>query len=118
MRQSLMRKTRAEQQPALGAIKNPRHNVFAGQANISNGPQQVNNMVSKRDAQERDQHHDFQKNSESEQNELLNRHDEGNRMDAGTACKAGGSDQGMEALGAVNWPKNRVRQGMRLKEHL
>jgi hypothetical protein len=102
----------------LASIKNPHHTVFAGQANISSGPQQVNNTVTKGAASEMRDHHDFQKNSESEQNELLNVHEEINRMDARAAGEASRSDQSLEAMGSVNRSNNRGRQSKHLTKRI
>ena len=72
--------------------------IFARQANIAHGPQQVNNTVSstaRADARAG--------NSEPAQNELLGVRD-GERLDAGTAGTAGGSDPTLEAVGEVHRP--------------
>ena len=71
----------------LAAIKNPPV-VFARQANIAHGPQQVNNGVARA-------------GTETAPNEVL----EGighERMDAGTPGTAGRGNQALEAVGAVD----------------
>ncbi|MFT4255938.1 MAG: hypothetical protein QM599_03105 [Pseudoxanthomonas sp.] len=78
----------------LATIKNPPV-VFARQANIANGPQQVNNGIAHAE-------------NEKPQTELL----EGvthERMDARTAGTAGRSDTAMETVGASNRPAHRHR---------
>ncbi|UVE64754.1 hypothetical protein L2Y90_12940 [Burkholderia pyrrocinia] len=78
---------------ALAEIKNPRPVAFVKQANIANGPQQVNNgSGSPSRARE-------EKNETT--NELLE-HQNGKWMDARTASQAGGSNQAMETMGAVD----------------
>jgi hypothetical protein len=75
---------------ALAEIKNPRPVAFVKQANIANGPQQVNNGESSRASEKAIQ-----------SNELLGV-DNGERLDTGTAGAASGANSPMEALGAVN----------------
>ncbi|MCA8003146.1 hypothetical protein [Burkholderia metallica] len=82
---------------ALAEIKNPRPVAFVRQANIANGPQQVNNGSGPPD------HAREEKTNTT--NELLE-HQNGERMDAGTAGEAGRGNQAMEAVGAVDRPKN------------
>ena len=77
----------------LATIKNP-PTVFARQANIANGPQQVNNGVS------------FARtgNSQSEPNELLEAH--GERLDIPAASTTGAGDQALASVGARNRSTN------------
>lgn len=76
----------------LANIKNPPI-VYAKQANIAHGHQQVNNGVpATAPAHEK---------KSIQSNELLE-HQHGEWMDSGTAGAAGGINQDMEALGAVN----------------
>ena len=82
----------------LAAIKNP-PTVFARQANIANGPQQVNNTAQLPEGSR------VRAISESAPTELLEAHVE--RVEAGTAEAAGRSNQTMEAVALVNRPKNR-----------
>jgi hypothetical protein len=77
----------------LAAIKNP-PTVFARQANIAHGPQQVNNGVSLARAG----------NSESEPNKLLEAH--GERLDVGAAGTTGAGDQALATVGRLNRPAN------------
>ena len=75
----------------LAAIKNPP--VFAKQANIAHGPQQVNNGTPATHAQQ----------SESAPTELLE-HDHGKWVDSAKTIDAGRRDQKMEAVVAVHRP--------------
>lgn len=76
----------------LAAIKNPPV-IFAKQANIAHGHQQVNNGTAVAHAQE----------TEKAPTELLG-HDHGKRLDTGAAAEAGGSHQAMEAMEAIHRP--------------
>ena len=79
---------------ALAEIKNPRPVSFVSQANISNGPQQINNARSTHA-------HAHTGKTPDAPNELLeDRH--GNTLDFGTQGQAGGADQPLEAMGAVH----------------
>jgi hypothetical protein len=73
----------------LANIKNPPV-VYARQANITNGPQQVNNGLDPR-----------VRENESEQTKLLEETN-GQRLDTAAPGTAGRADQTMEAVGAVN----------------
>jgi hypothetical protein len=84
----------------LAAIKNPASVAFVRQANISAGPQQVNNGPAPSRAG----------NSEIEQSKLLEAQD-GERLDTGTTGAAGAANQELEALGAVHRPTDDLRQG-------
>jgi hypothetical protein len=93
----------------LAAIKNPPV-VIAKQANVANGPQQVNNTVTVEDT-------NFRiiprvgaparaENSNFVRNELLEaRHEQ--RLDTGTAGAASGSDSPLAAVDAINRPAHR-----------
>jgi hypothetical protein len=85
----------------LATIKNP-STVFARQANIAQGPQQVNNMVALTNGTNPDLAR--AENSKSVQNELLEAH--GDRLDARTANATSGSDQGLAPVGALDGPAN------------
>lgn len=76
----------------LAAIKNPPV-VFAKQANIAHGHQQVNNGA----------HEPRAEQTEKAPPELLE-HDHGEWLDTGTTTATGGSDPELEALGAVYRP--------------
>ena len=80
----------------LAEIKNPRPVAFVKQANISNGPQQVNNGTGTPVAPAR--------NSQTSQNELLE-HQHGNFLDTAAQSPSGRVDSHMEALGSVNRAK-------------
>ncbi len=90
----------------LAAIKNPPM-VFAKQANIAQGPQQINNTVNAPDRGSLSNPHApapaCAGNSNSVQNKLLeDRHETG--LDIGTAGEAGRGDPALAAVGAINWP--------------
>lgn len=74
----------------LATIKNPPV-LYARQANIANGPQQVNNGTAARRAND----------PASSPNELLET-EHGKRLDPGTAGAAIGSDPPLEAVGAID----------------
>lgn len=78
----------------LANIKNPPV-VYARQANITNGPQQVNNGAAATRASD----------STSLQNELLET-EHGKRLEPGTAGATIGSDPALEALGAIDGTAN------------
>jgi hypothetical protein len=80
---------------ALADIKNPRPVSFVQQANIANGPQQVNNGPAKPDQYA--QAHAHAGKSESAQNELLERRD-GNTLDTGAQGTASRVNQAVEAV--------------------
>lgn len=75
---------------SLAAIKNPPI-VYAKQANIANGPQQVNNGIQPQRARE----------NEIEQIQLL-RADHGEWMDSGATGTPGSSNHALEAVGTIN----------------
>jgi hypothetical protein len=75
----------------LAAIKNP-PTVFAKQANIAHGPQQVNNSLALARVGE----------SESAPNKVLEAH--GERLDGGTADAAIAGDQALATVGTVHRP--------------
>lgn len=83
----------------LAAIKNPPV-VYAKQANIAHGHQQVNNGTAVAHAGE----------TEKPPTELLE-HDHGKRLDTGAAAAAGGSDSALETVGAVYRSAQRRGQG-------
>ncbi len=74
----------------LAEIKNPRPISFVKQANISGGPQQINNAPAPATGAG---------NSQSLQNELLE-HQHGNYLDTGAQGTAGGADPHLEAVEA------------------
>jgi hypothetical protein len=88
----------------LAAIKNPPV-VFAKQANITNGPQQVNNTVNTSDGgfDAGTRGHAHAGNSNSVQNELLeDSHEQG--MDTGAPGAAVSRDPEMATVGAIHRP--------------
>ena len=86
----------------LAAIKNPPAAVFAQQANIAHGPQQVNNGVPTQTATTGAD----ACNPQRERNELLE-HQDGRRLDIGTAGAPGASGAAMATVGALDWPAQR-----------
>ncbi|KQS49735.1 hypothetical protein ASG20_12300 [Sphingomonas sp. Leaf198] len=86
----------------LANIKNPPV-VYARQANIANGPQQVNNGVVGTS---------HGSNQASPPNELLET-EHGKRLDPRTAGAAIGSDPTMETVGAIDGASDGGRQGKR-----
>jgi hypothetical protein len=90
----------------LAAIKNPPV-VFARQANISNGPQQVNNHAPPSRAEE----------TTTAPNEQLETED-GKRLDGGAAGAAIGRDTALETVGEGNWPGHDGGEGKREPERL
>jgi hypothetical protein len=77
--------------------------IFAHQANVAHGPQQVNNSATSPTTRAR-------KSTESKQPELLESSD-GKRLDTGTAGTASGGDSALEAVGAEHRPEDAGRQG-------
>lgn len=84
----------------LAAIKNPQPVAFVRQANISHGPQQVNNAG----AAESSRAGDFK----NQPNKVLE-HQHGERLDFGTAGTASGADSAMETVGALHRPQDNGR---------
>lgn len=86
----------------LAAIKSPPV-VFAKQANIAHGPQQVNNDSAGIARAEE---------IENQPSKLME-HDHGQRLDTGTTATASGSNQAMEAVGTIHRPAHGRGQGRR-----
>jgi hypothetical protein len=80
----------------LAEIKNPRPVAFVQQANIANGPQQVNNGTAPPPSES-----PRAGENENRQNKLLE-HGHGERLDTGTTGAASGIGADVEAMGAVN----------------
>jgi hypothetical protein len=91
---------------ALAEIKNPSHVTFAKQANIANGPQQVNNGVAAR-----------AENNQFPQNKLLEQTN-GGRLDIRTQGSAIGADTTLAAVGAVNRSQNGRRKVQGFRERV
>jgi hypothetical protein len=83
----------------LAEIKNPRPVAFVKQANISNGPQQVNN--GNQAASLPPAHGKI----ENQQNKLLEG-EHGTRMDFGKAGAASGANQALETVGKIDGAEN------------
>jgi hypothetical protein len=87
---------------ALTAIKNPPMMGYVGQANISQGPQQVNNgPITAADSS-------CTRENSKLKNKLLEENDE-ERLDIGAASAASQADPAVAALGKVNRPKDAER---------
>ena len=80
---------------ALAEMKNPRPVAFVKQANIANGPQQVNNMEAGNNLPART------KENPTQSNELLEVN-HGERLDIGTAVSTSSPDNPLAALGALH----------------
>lgn len=89
----------------LGNIKNPPV-IYAKQANITQGPQQVNNGTAAPVVTPPINHPSHAEKIKSEPNELLEGN-HGERLDTRTTGTASETDQTMEAVGAVNRPPKR-----------
>ncbi len=96
----------------LAQIKNPRQTVITKQANISNGPQQVNNTLNQPGQPESK----ISENLETAQNKLLSHAEENPYMDTGTARKAGGDDPAMATVDTIHRAKNRAGQSKNIPE--
>ncbi len=83
---------------ALAEIKNPRTVAFVKQANMTTGPQQVNNGGTTGFSETYAQAHTSAKNIQSEPNKLLEVED-GKRLDTRAKGTAGRANQTVEALG-------------------
>lgn len=88
---------------ALAEIKNPTPVAFVKQANISAGPQQVNNGAQSQGSLPRAE------KTFIEPTRLLEAND-GERLDTGTAGAAAGVDSALETVGTVNRAANRRRE--------
>jgi hypothetical protein len=88
---------------ALAEIKNPRPVSFVQQANIANGPQQVNNGPAKPDQYA--QAHAHAGKTEDARNELLE-HQHGHTLDTGAQAAPSRANSTMEAVAARKRPAN------------
>ena len=97
----------------LAQIKNPRQTVITKQANISNGPQQVNNTMNQAGQPESK----ISENSETSQNKLLS-HEEAERpyMDTGAAGQASGEHPAMAAVETLHRTSNRAGQSQSINQ--
>lgn len=90
---------------AVVELKYPRQVAFVKQANISHGPQQVNNGVDCRSNT-----HAHAEEKQIQQNELLEDKSHGRtQMDTGAAPAAGRSNPALETVGAINRADKRRR---------
>lgn len=86
---------------ALVELKYPKQATFVKQANIANGPQQVNNSATVDDSKARTLSHE--RKSPTKQNELLERAQHGcAQLDTGAKAKATRGHSKVEAVGAIN----------------
>ncbi len=91
----------------LAQIKNPRHTVITKQANISNGPQQVNNTLK----QITEPESKISKNSKTGQNKLLSHEQaESPYMDTRPESQTSGDNPAMATMGKVNRANHRSRE--------
>lgn len=79
---------------ALAELRMPKTVTFAKQANVTNGPQQVNNVVVAKDS------HARAEEIQTQGNKLLEAQ-HGGRMDTGAAGAAGGTDPHLATVGEV-----------------
>lgn len=87
---------------ALATIKNPPVMGYVHQANIAQGPQQVNNAPAEPHGAPR------ARENPNVKNKLLEEKD-GERLDPGTACTPGRVDPTMATVGEIDGAKNRGR---------
>ena len=87
----------------LAEIKNPRPVAFVRQANIANGPQQVNNSEPSRAGK-----------TPIPSNELLEA-DDGKRLDTGTQGAATGADRALATVDPLDRPADAGGQGGRIR---
>jgi len=81
---------------AISAVKNPPMMGYVKQANITQGPQQVNNNQDNTSRAGEKQ---------NPKNKLLEKQD-GNQLDTGTTSESIGDDSAMETVGTINRAKN------------
>ena len=85
---------------ALVDLKYPRQATFVKQANIANGPQQINNGAAGANPEQYAQARPPAENSQTLQNELLE-HQYGNTLEFGATGQTIGADTHLEAVGKV-----------------
>ncbi|QIF09192.1 hypothetical protein G5A69_09840 [Ralstonia mannitolilytica] len=91
----------------LAEVKNPRPVAFVKQANIANGPQQINNGMAAPPPRAREE-------MAITANEVLTDERETQHaatLDTGATTGAGRENQTLEAVGVVNWAGDDGRQG-------
>lgn len=94
---------------ALAELKNPRPVAFVKQANISHGPQQVNNGQASLTSTHAGAHAG---NNDSEQSKLLEDNSDGRTyLELGATATAKGGHPALEAVGAVHRAEEPRRQG-------
>ena len=95
---------------ALVELKQPRQQpTFVQQANITSGPQQINNGPTAESREVRTGALTPAGQNPGMESELLEQH--GNFLDTRTSSSASGDDPHLEAVGAVNRPPHASRQG-------
>ncbi|MGX5731961.1 hypothetical protein ACWKWK_15695 [Pseudoxanthomonas beigongshangi] len=95
---------------SLAEIRNPRPVAFVKQANIANGPQQVNNGEAVYQAE----YEVPRAEVETQQTKLLEENANVTRLDTRAASKAGRGDTPLEALGAINGASDEAGKGNRV----
>lgn len=88
----------------LGLLKNPRPTIIAQQANVTGGPQQVNNGDAAAGFARSTRAHAG--NSENQRNKVLE-HQHGERLDTGTTGGTVSGDSPLEAVGTRHRPADR-----------
>jgi len=83
---------------AISTVKNPPIMGYVKQANITHGPQQINNCTEQGNASRAGE-------KQNAKNELLEKRD-GNQVDTGTQSEAISDDSAMETVGEVHGAKN------------
>jgi hypothetical protein len=92
---------------AVVELKYPKQVAFVKQANISHGPQQVNNGPGLSSSTRA---HAHAEENQSQQNKLLKDHSHGRTpVDTGTATTAGRSNPALETVGAIHRANQRGR---------
>lgn len=95
----------------LAEIKNPRPLAFVKQANIAQGPQQINNGVSPAAASR------ARARSVNQSNELLESN-HGQRLDIGTSSTSGAANRELAPLGEINGATDPIGQGQERSQQL
>jgi hypothetical protein len=91
---------------AIAELKYPKQVAFVKQANISHGPQQVNNGCSETSTRT----HAHAGKNQTEQNKLIEDGSDGRTyLNTGAETKAGGSDPALEAVGEIHRAEKRGR---------
>jgi hypothetical protein len=84
---------------AISTVKNPPVMGYVRQANITQGPQQINNGTEQGNASRAGE-------KQNPKNELLEAKDDGEWLDTGKTSKTGGNDPELETVGMLNRAKD------------